>query len=296
MKKIFSFQFKSIGIPGFIPENVAVFGSFLLILLLSPIDAITGPQVSLHVFYIFPLTLIAFRSSKNSLVIAATVLAISLQVLALISFDKVNIATKIYLLCMIVLSNITIVVVARFARINTQEVARLATMDPLTNLYNRRALDIALDLEIVRQRRYGGYFSVALIDLDGFKKLNDSMGHEAGDNALILLSKLLIKLTRESDTIARIGGDEFVILMPKTQASDCEGLCVLLCEQIANTMQAAGFILGASIGYTTIEHPPTRSKEVLIIADKAMYEAKSRGKGCVVRGYDTVHLNLVNKP
>ncbi len=283
--KLFT-HLKHIASPGAVPENMAIIGSYLVILALFPLDIITGSHISLHLIYIFPLFLIAIHSSRNSWVAGAAFLSITLQLITLVIIDSDRIlAIKIYLMLMIILTNSAFALIARSARTNTLEAERLSAIDPLTKLYNRRTLDIAINSEIVRQRRYGGCFSVALIDLDGFKGLNDSLGHDAGDKALILLADVLKAHTRQSDTIARIGGDEFVILMPNTQASDCDILCQLLCNKISNCMKDVSFSITASIGYTTIERSATLSKDILSIADKAMYEAKSNGKGQVVRGY-----------
>ena len=231
MKKTFCTVLKHLASPGSVSEKFAIISSYLVILMLFPLDVITGPQVSLHVLYVFPLTLIALHCSKSNIVLGATMLAVAVQLITLTRYNEHNQYTRIYLFLMIVLSNATVVLVARFARNNTLEASRLATIDPLTKLFNRRVLEIALENEVVRQRRYGGYFSIALIDLDGFKKLNDSMGHHVGDKALMLLAEVLKELTRESDTISRIGGDEFVVLMPNTLESDCEILCQLFCKK-----------------------------------------------------------------
>jgi diguanylate cyclase (GGDEF)-like protein len=183
---------------------------------------------------------------------------------------------------MILLSNATIALTARLARTNYLKYKILSTADPLTNLCNRRALDIAIERETERQKRYGGTFSIALIDLDGFKGLNDSMGHLAGDKALQLVGEVLSENTRQTDTISRIGGDEFVILMPNTEKADCEALCQSLCSKIANRMADASFEITASIGCTTFTQPPEFQSDILHKADKAMYLAKGNGKCCVV--------------
>jgi diguanylate cyclase (GGDEF)-like protein len=217
-------------------------------------------------------------------VIAAVVLSVALQFIVLSYFQTLGF--PIYLFLIITFSNIIVALVVRHSRAHTLEAKHLSTIDPLTQLCNRRALENAINTEVVRQRRYAGHFSVALIDLDGFKGLNDSKGHKAGDDALVLLANILRSHTRQSDTIARLGGDEFVILMPNTKALDCDALCHSLCHIIGTSMtEKISYPVTASIGYTTIEHWTDTSDDILSIADRAMYQAKSIGKGCVVRGY-----------
>lgn len=284
MRKQISSFLKRIASPGFVPDNLAIFISYLTILVIFPLDVITGSQVSLHVIYVFPLTLIALHCSKTRLVTGAVILSIIVQFLTLLTFHKDSLGVKIFLFWMICLSDIIIVLIARYARFNILEAKRLSTTDPLTRLNNRRALEIAISAETTRQRRYGGVFSLVLIDLDGFKEVNDTKGHREGDNALILLANILRINTRNSDLVFRIGGDEFVILMPNTEVADCNKLCDNLCATIAHEMLRSSFKITASIGYTTVENPPHISVDILTIADKAMYAAKTSGKSRVVRG------------
>jgi diguanylate cyclase (GGDEF)-like protein len=273
---------KHIASPGVVPENIAIIGSYLAILVIFPFDVMTGSEISLHILYTFPLILIALHCRRNDLVFGAATLSIVVQIFTLAFYDEISVITKILVALMILSSNMAIVLIARFARMNFLATELLATTDPLTKLLNRRKLDVVIEQEIERQKRYGGIFSIALIDLDGFKSLNDSKGHLAGDKALKILADLLRENTRQTDTIARIGGDEFVILMPNTQTADCVSLCHTLCKKIASRMADASFAITASIGCTTIQQPPEFPSDILNNADKAMYSAKLKGKGCVV--------------
>jgi len=284
MRKQLSSYLKRFASPGYVPDNLAVLICYLTILLIFPLDVITGSQVSLHVIYVFPLTLIALHCTKIRLVSGAVALSIMVQFLTLLTFHNDSLPVKVLLLIIVVLSDVTIVLIARYARYNILEAERLSSTDPLTRLSNRRALEVAITAESTRQRRYGGVFSLVLIDLDGFKAVNDTKGHHEGDNALILLANILRANTRKSDLLFRIGGDEFVILMPNTDVADCNTLCESLCQTIAAEMLKSSFKITASIGYTTVENPPQLSVDILTVADKAMYAAKTSGKSRVVRG------------
>lgn len=284
MRTPLSSYLKSIATPGFFSEKVASIGGYAMILLLAPLDVITGSQVSFHVLYLFALALIALHSVRNDVVFGATALSISLQLITLFTFADASISTKTFLFLMIAVSNSAFVLMVRSIRKHILETEHLSTTDPLTQLFNRRALENVISAEVARQRRYGGYFSIALIDLDGFKGLNDLMGHKAGDAALILTTTILRAQTRQSDTIARLGGDEFVIIMPSTHAADCEKLCHTLCQKIGVRMgEELSFPITASIGYSVIERSDEFTDDVLIIADRALYKAKASGKGGVVR-------------
>jgi diguanylate cyclase (GGDEF)-like protein len=177
-------------------------------------------------------------------------------------------------------ASLLVLYMARTTRTHYLATATLAATDPLTNLANRRAFVAALESEIARQQRYGGVVSLAILDLDEFKMLNDSKGHYAGDEALKIAAALLRSETRKSDLVARIGGDEFAILMPNT--FDFERMLQQLCSRIAEDMSAASFPVTASIGCKTFGTPPQDASEAMRQVDALMYEAKSRGRNCVV--------------
>lgn len=284
MRKHLSNYLKRFASPGFVPENLAILISYLTILVIFPLDVITGSQVSLCVIYVFPLTLIALHCNSIRFVSGAIALAIFVQFLTLLTFNDDSLAVKAFLFGLIFLSDITLILITRYARFNILEAERLSTTDPLTRLSNRRALENAIKGETMRQRRYGGVFSLVLIDLDGFKAINDTRGHFEGDNALVLMADILRANTRKSDMVFRIGGDEFVVLMPNTGVNDCLKLCDGFCKTIAEDMSHATFNVTASIGFTTVEQASQFSVDILTLADKAMYVAKTTGKSRVVRG------------
>jgi diguanylate cyclase (GGDEF)-like protein len=288
-KYVLHSYFKNIASPGFVSDNVAIFGSYLAILVIFVLDVITDPVISFHLLYVFPVTFIALHSSRISWVTGAVVLSISLQVSELLFFQSRTLWNPVYLFLFIAFSNIICALVAKHSRDHTLEIKRLSTIDSLTQLCNRRGFDIAMKNEVMQQRRkgeHGSHFSLAVLDLDGFKGLNDSKGHKAGDEALILLSGVLRKLIRQTDTICRVGGDEFVVLMPSTEASDCHALCQLLNHTIRLKLtETFSYPLSVSIGFTTSDYLAGNFKDLLSIADKALYRAKALGKGCVVRGH-----------
>lgn len=285
VKRIIHCSFKNIASPGAVPDNTAVIGSYLAIALIFVLDVVTHPAISFHILYVFPLSFIALHSSRTSLAIGAVALSISLALIQLFFFQTQFSGIPVCLFLLIAFSNIICTLGTRYCRAHMLEAKRQSTIDPLTQLCNRRGLDKAMEAESKRQRRYGDHFSVVIIDLDGFKGLNDSKGHKAGDDALILVADILRNQLRQTDVIARLGGDEFVVLMPNTGATDCQTLCQLLCQTIrARLTQACSYPLSASMGFTTVENSAQASSDILSIADEALYRAKALGKSCVVRG------------
>lgn len=152
--------------------------------------------------------------------------------------------------------------------------------DPLTNLANRRAFDRALGQRLQRV----GPFTLAIMDLDRFKQVNDTLGHGAGDQVLVRVADILRNSIRKGDLVARLGGDEFVLLL-----EDCASQTSLdarfnwLIATISEpaTYEEQAYHVGASIGWIAVNQPPHFcAEELMRHADSALYAAKSSGRGC----------------
>jgi diguanylate cyclase (GGDEF)-like protein len=163
-----------------------------------------------------------------------------------------------------------------------EEMERLAITDDLTGLSNRRHFLQHLQAELDRARRYGQSFSLVLLDLDHFKAINDSHGHQLGDRVLADLGRLLSKGARASDHPARYGGEEFIILMPMTDKDHAW----LAAERIRCMISEHTFPrrkkLTASLGIASYPDDGTTLQDVLKKADQAMYEAKRAGRNKAV--------------
>ena len=183
-------------------------------------------------------------------------------------------------LCSIVLRDIT-------ERLRTdQYIHRLAFFDALTELPNRRMLVDRLGLLLAAAQRSGQVGGVLFIDLDHFKNVNDARGHAVGDALLRLVAQRLAHLVRAEDTVARIGGDEFVVLMPGLAADFTLAAqhAMATADKIRQALAAPFFIdaqpygSGCSIGVTLLPKPGQTSEDVLREADTAMYRAKTAGR------------------
>lgn len=165
--------------------------------------------------------------------------------------------------------------------LKNRELERLSSTDRLTGLYNRLRLDEALAKELARAARYESVFSVILLDVDHFKAVNDSHGHQAGDQVLVRLSQILQDHRRVPDVVGRWGGEEFLIVCPET---DGEGAAVYA-EQLRAAIAGASFpTVGhktASFGVATYR-PGDNEKELVRRADEALYQAKEAGRDRVV--------------
>lgn len=162
----------------------------------------------------------------------------------------------------------------------------LALTDGLTGLLNHRAFHDRLDQEYERFRRYGSHLSLIVADLDDLKKFNDTYGHPVGDEVLRLIGAMLREASRETDVLARYGGDEFVILLPQTNATNAYNMG----ERIRKNIHNYPFMLegkeihgSVTMGVATLPHKDiASSQDFLEFADKALYEAKRQGKNRIV--------------
>jgi diguanylate cyclase (GGDEF)-like protein len=162
-----------------------------------------------------------------------------------------------------------------------------ARRDRLTRLWNSRYLHEALEREIYRCRRYGRPFGLLILDLDGFKAVNDTAGHEAGDRVLQTVGHLIRESCRTTDTPARLGGDEFVVSLPEASRLTVPRYTLKLVDLIARAPFPTGLPrVSASIGAVAFEHAPESVGAALAAADDAMYAAKRDGKNFRVAVHD----------
>jgi diguanylate cyclase (GGDEF)-like protein len=158
-----------------------------------------------------------------------------------------------------------------------EQVRYLAEHDPLTRLFNRHAFAARLEMEITRSARYGRPFTLVVLDVDGFKLVNDRHGHLAGDAALEQLGLVLRAGLRAADTAYRIGGDEFALLLPETSTDEARAVIERIADDLQAAGERAGTALRASFGVLVADAGLTSADQLLRAADAAMYEAKRTG-------------------
>lgn len=251
----------------------------LFLVILGGIDLATG-DYSLIVFYLIPVSLTAwFVGKRSGLIICAVAIFIRFT-----ADDWYRSAgsphTMLHYWNELVEFLFLIIMSLLFSALknNLENEKELARRDPLTDTLNRRSFFDLAEHEINRSQRYGLPLTVAYIDLDNFKVVNDTLGHKTGDQLLITVVTAIRTSIRSSDVLARFGGDEFVILLPDTPGEAALTFLDKVHKHLDQAMVGHLWPVSFSIGAVTYSQPPSTVDEVIHYADELMYRVKHDGK------------------
>ncbi|HYG56502.1 MAG TPA: EAL domain-containing protein [Symbiobacteriaceae bacterium] len=169
--------------------------------------------------------------------------------------------------------------------------------DSLTGLANRDLLRTRAARALAQQREHNRPLSVLFLDLDGFKTINDSLGHMEGDGVLKLVAARLLRCVRPQDTVARLGGDEFAVLLQGVGADDACAVAARIIRELQVPVPAGGkpVVVGGSVGIAVSQAGQESADELLRNADVAMYQAKEMGKGCYAIFEPIMHLAVMDR-
>jgi len=261
-----------------LPRWAAILAGLVIMGAVGYFDIITGTDYSFSLFYLLGVVFTAWYAGRKPAVFMAAVgtltwLAASLSVkqdseFSLSLFWNDFSELGLFLFAAFVISTLKELLV------RAEEDSR---MDHLTGIANRRRFYEQAEEEIRRVRRFRDPFTLLYIDIDNFKTVNDSLGHNEGDRLLLSVASTIRIVTRESDTVARLGGDEFGLILPKTDKKEA--------VMVAGKMRAAlktiveeKWPVTFSIGMVTYREAPASTDDMILIADQLMYEVKSTGK------------------
>jgi diguanylate cyclase (GGDEF)-like protein len=197
-----------------------------------------------------------------------------------------------------VIESIASILLSSIMRNRAEDAIRHQAMhDPLTGLPNRTLFNDRLAHAIARRNRSGGHLAVMIVDLDGFKTVNDSLGHLAGDALLIAVARRFQHALRDLDTVARLGGDEFAIVVELESPEQAGRVAQRVLGALERPLQLADrdVSIGASIGITLAQQLETAPDVLLSNADAAMYRAKREGKGCYRVFETSMHTAAVER-
>jgi diguanylate cyclase (GGDEF)-like protein len=257
-------------------------GSFAAVLTaaVGAVDFLTGAELSASVFYALPVGLAAWYAGAawgigTCLLAAATWFGADAAAGAAYAAPWIPVWNAGVRLAFFVL----IAELTRRLHDALDAQRRLAETDELTGLANTRRFQTVLDAEVRRAVRYGRSLTLAYVDLDGFKAINDRWGHAAGDRVLTRIGGLLRSHVRVSDMAGRLGGDEFAILLPETDGAQARDALGNLRTFLERAMREGSWPVGFSIGVVSSSGEIPTAQELLRTADGLMYEVKHAGKG-----------------
>ena len=235
-------------------------------------------------FWIYPLILFNFFMVSPTKALLATVLVLS----ALLGYGKLNPGTLFesdyqmvsFLVTSMIASTLSFIFAYRTSS-QRDKLQQLAIHDPLTGARNRRAMNEELKIAASIYRRHGSSYGVLVMDLDHFKLINDNHGHQAGDQVLVDFVELIKSSSRKEDRLFRFGGEEFLLLLPKTERSGLLAAAQHLQQQVAQHLRGPGGAVTMSAGGAILRRGE-HWDSMLQRADQRLYLAKNSGRNCIV--------------
>jgi diguanylate cyclase (GGDEF)-like protein len=243
----------------------------------------TPPTARLGVLYIIPVLLVTWSDGLAGGIVFGIA---SITLREVVAADQMPVDTSVVWRIVNAAAYVGVVALAMAGlqrlRHSQAELARLVTQDALTNVLNARAFAERLGQELERNRRYPRPLALMYMDLDNFKVINDTHGHQTGDAVLQLVADAMRTSVRTSDVVGRLGGDEFAVLMPETDAPLADAAAKRLIASLRNVFKGTPSVT-ASIGVVSCTATDASTDDLLRRADQAMYNAKKAGKDRVVQ-------------
>jgi diguanylate cyclase (GGDEF)-like protein len=273
MQRIFLAELK-------LPKWIIFSLGLVAVVLLGLLEYLTGYAVNFSVFYFFPVAFVGWHAGMRwacTLAAAGAVASVIADGAAGFVYSGMAHEVRDAGITFCVLAAIAYL----FSSLKTtldRESAR-SRVDTLTGAASPRHFMEVLGAEVGRAQRYEHALALAYLDLDGFKAVNDTYGHAAGDEVLRRVVVAIRRSIRETDVLARMGGDEFALLLPETDLTDAEATLRKLHAVLQETALEAGLPLGFSAGVVGGPPPQEDAETILGLADQLMYEAKAAGKG-----------------
>lgn len=250
----------------------------LLIAAITTIDYLFGQHFSSALFYSIPVMLAAWFTGRVvgtvMSVLASTGMLLTDWVFKTASHPVIGLWNAIFPFFFF----IVLVLLLTELRAAYEREARLSRTDALTGLYNRRHFYEIAGEEIERARRYSHPLSLAFIDLDNFKKVNDTLGHAEGDEVLEALTGVFNDSLRKTDSAARFGGDEFAVVFPEAGAEESLEAVSRIRKRLAEVAGEKSWPVTLSVGLVTYHKPPGSIEDIVGEADALMYKVKESGK------------------
>ena len=261
-----------------IPASRIFIYNIIILLLILYFDYLNGEEISLSIFYFIPVSASAwFLGRQYSWIFSI------LSILCWVTADLTEHFSSNWLIALWNAASRMAIFIIIFSLIDAIKKAlekekKLARIDSLTGISNYRSFYEAGEKEIYRAKRYRRTLSVAYMDADNFKQVNDKHGHEAGDALLKKIGTTILENIRESDLVARLGGDEFAIIFPETDAEKADIIVHHIKQALDNLIKEHDVPISFSIGVVTCSSGNCTVQDLIKHADAQMYQVKKSGK------------------
>ncbi|MBI0394360.1 GGDEF domain-containing protein [Acinetobacter bereziniae] len=250
-----------------------------IIIVLGIIDLSTGYEYSFAVFYLIPVSIAAWYDHKYVVIITVILSGLTwLYADYSAGHEYTNSIIPFWNACVRLGFFSVVAILLRRIKMNLNEMTLMAMKDPLTLLNNTRAFNLAYQALKKRHSKTEQTFAVGLIDLDGFKTVNDICGHSKGDDVLVEFAQVLKSTTRHSDVVARMGGDEFIVILQDIDLNAIEDYEKRLRKSFLLSGLKQQFGIDFSMGIRTYDELPENIDEATHQADLLMYQSKVHGK------------------
>jgi len=265
-----------------LPQSLLISIASVMVLLVGILHHMAGSELSSTVFYLIPIALVTWFTKRSIGLFISMFSALTWLVADLTSGATYSSPDIPYWNGVARLSSFFILTFILSALKSTlKQEKEYSRIDFLTGIRNRRDFIELVNIEINRARSYEHPFTIACIDLDNFKTVNDRFGHTTGDILLRLVAQTIQENIRTTDTVARLGGDEFAILMPETGRNVAEVILQKVQKINLDIVRKHRWPITLSIGVVTFTSPPSTVDETLRISDQLMYTAKNNGKNSI---------------
>ncbi len=255
---------------------------FLLVMGVGALDGLTGYELAFSSFYLLPIAVVTWFGGRRLGIVASLASAVCWLAADTLTGHPYSHPSLPYWNTLIRLSAFLVValLIAALRTAHDHEMA-LARTDDLTGAVNARFFSERIDMELVRAQRSGRPFTVAYLDLDNFKTVNDREGHGVGDAVLCTTVEHARRRLRKTDVVARLGGDEFAFLLPETGPDAAQAAIPKVQRSLLEAMRSNGWPVTFSIGVLTCVEIPHTIDELIRQADEVMYAVKNSGKNAI---------------
>ena len=264
------------------PRNLLLTGSLLILIGISVLDYLSGLEITVSFFYLFPISLVAWLLGRKEGIFLSVAGALTWTLVnqllreeasgLLVSYWNAGVLLGFFLIVTLLVSEV---------RLLLEKERALARTDFLTGVLNRRAFYETSKDEILRLKRTNLPFTVIYVDIDAFKAINDSRGHDVGDAVLRLVTDTISNGIRSCDLVGRLGGDEFAVLLPGANQIVAKSIVPRLQKILMEIMREKGYAVTFSMGVLTFLSPPEDVEAMLKQVDKMLYRVKNAGKNAI---------------